>query len=1089
MCAYLLLHRTVAQSRQHLAYLFWPDSSDAQARTNLRNALFHLRNALPESAALLQIETQTARWRPDGPFTLDVALFEQALHNAQKAGEPNATRAQLTQAIATYVGDLLPGCYDEWILPLRDQLRERYHQALEQLMALLESQQDYRLAIEVGQRLLQQDPLRETTYVRLMQLYALAGDRAAALRTYHTCSTALARELGVDPDPATHSVYEHILNLEAPQPVVSHVRDASPLIGREHAWAQLQESWRQAVRGAAKFFLVAGEAGIGKTRLVEEMVEWARRQGIAAAVSHCYASGGNLALAPVQEWLRTPLLRRASQTLEPFWASEVARLLPELLTERPQLAAPEPMTEAWQRQRLFEALSRLVLWRKEPLLLFIDDVQWSDRDTLEWVQHLLQANPQARLLVIGALRQESLTPEHPLSAFLVHLRRVGQLQEVELARLNPNETARLVENLLGRTLEPEGAQRIFAESEGNPLFVVEIMRASLSNPRPAPPRSTYPTAGSASTPADLELLPPKVLSVIQSRLLQLSPQALELAGVAAVIGRAFTVNILAQASDNDEDSLVRGLDELWRQRMIREQAGRTPGGETYDFSHDKLRDVVYASLSPIRRRFLHRRVAQALETAHRDHLDAVNAQIASHYEHAGQGARAIDAYRRAAQVAYQRSAFHEAIGLLRHALNLLADQPASLERDQQELRIQSTLGPLLLATLGYAAPEVEQAFQRAWALCQPTASAKAHPATALPPTPFSLQSETPNSDLAQRFQVLWGLGRFYLVKPDPERGMEASQQLLALAEATNDMGLLIEAWCSLGTHYFHRAAFQEARRYLELTLAHYEPPLHRSHAQRYGQDPIVVGSAYLAWTLWCLGESQAALTQAASALRYAQTLEHPYSHSIALAYGCVQQQFLEDPTGCLEQTAKTIALTTQYGFTLWLSTATFLAGWAKSEQGDFDNGLADMQKGIDLFRSTGAELGAAYFAALLATTIGRESQPDIGLLVINEAFNLLERAQDQWCAAELHRLHGELLLRNGESIAAESALQTALTIAGNQQARQWELRAAISLGRLWQSQNKWAETQALLAPLVAWFPADAPTPDLAAACMLIADQG
>jgi DNA-binding SARP family transcriptional activator/predicted ATPase len=1073
LLAYLLLHRGAAQSRQQLAYLFWPDSSDSQARTNLRNAIFQLRSVLPAADSFLVVGAQTIQWRAEAPFAFDVADFEQALHDAGEASAVAARRTALERAIERYGGDLLPGCYEDWLLQERERLQQRYMTALDQLITVLEGQQETRLAIEYAQRLLHQDPLRESTYTRLMQLHAQAGDRAAALRVYHTCTTTLARELGVDPDPQTQSVYEHLLNLETTQPTVSRVRDVSPLVGRLQAWTQLQDAWRHAVRGHPTLALVTGEAGIGKTRLVEELVEWAHRQGIAAATAHCYAVGGNLALAPVQEWLRAPILRRARQELEPLWASEVARLLPELLVERTGLVAPAPLLESWQRQRLFEALARLLLYHNEPLLLVLDDIQWCDPDTIEWMQFLLRSYPQGRLLIVCTLRQEALSTNHPLTRLCRQLGRSDQLVEVELTRLSPTETTELATNLLGRPLPTQLAGYIYTATEGNPLFIVEAVRAEMGSGEWGAGESGDgigeiggPASPAPSLPYPPTPLPPKVLAVIQSRLETLSPAARELASIAGVIGRAFAVDVLAQARPDetraDEDHLVQGLDELWQQRIIRERGANGLAGETYDFSHDKIREVVYTSLSPIRRRHLHRRVAQALEEVYAGRLEATHAQIARHYEAGGLSLPAIDAYYQAAQVARQRSAFGDAISGLNHALSLLATLPPSADTDARELKIQAMLGPLLLATKGYAAPEVEQAFMRAWTLCQGL------------------------DDIRQRFQVLWGLGRFYMVQPNPTRAIEVYEQLLQLAEESGDPGLLLEVRCALGSHHFHRGAFLEARTHLEQSLAEYDLVAYQDHAFTFGQDPGVVAGAYLALTLWCLGYPAAALARSEEALVQAAAIEHPYSQAIASTYAAVLQQFLNQPARCRAYAEESIALAERYGFTLWLSMATFLRGWAQTMTGDFESAFEDMQRSIDLYRNSGAELGAAYSAALLGDTFGRSGQPDVGLLLLPQAIEMLARTEDRWCEAELHRLHGELYLMAGQPKEAEVAFQQAIQVAQTQQARQWELRSTVRLARLYQNQGRLAAVRPTLTTLVDWFDQGEPTPELVAAQELLA---
>jgi predicted ATPase len=537
--------------------------------------------------------------------------------------------------------------------------------------------------------------------------------------------------------------------------------------------------------------------------------------------------------------------------------------------------------------------------------------------------------------------------------------------------------------------------------------------------------------------------------VIQGRLEMLSPAARELAAIAGVIGRAFAVDVLARArpdeSHTDEDSLVQGLDELWQQRIIRERGANGLASETYDFTHDKIREVAYASLSPVRRRHLHRRVAQALEEVYAGNKDAAYAQIALHYEAGGLLLPAIDAYYQAAQVARQRSAFGEAISGLNHALSLLAALPPATETHGRELKIQAMLGPLLLATKGYAAPEVEQAYMRAWTLCQGL------------------------DDIEQRFQVLWGLGRFYMVQPNPTRAVEVYEQLLQLAEESGDSGLLLEVRCALGTHYFHRGALLKAHTYLEQSLAAYDATAHQGHALSFGQDPGVVAAAYLALTLWCLGYPAVALERIEEALARAAAIAHPYSQAIATTYAAVLQQFLSQPARCRGYAEESIALADRYGFTLWLSMATFLRGWAQTMAGDFDSAFEDMQRSIDLYRSSGAELGAAYSTALLGDTFGRSGQPDVGLLLLPQAIDLLARTEDRWCEAELHRLHGELFRMADQPVEAEAAFQRAIRVAQTQHARQWELRSAVSLARLYQSQGRLAEASPALVSALAWF--------------------
>jgi DNA-binding SARP family transcriptional activator len=663
LLTYLVLHRDAPQSRRHMAFLLWLDSTEAQALTNLRNLLHLLRRALPDADRFLQVDAQTLQWRPNGPFALDVADFEGALARAgwaEQAGDNAAVRTALEEAVDLYRGDLLPSCYDDWIRPERERLQQAFIKALEQLIHLLEEQRDYRTAIGHAQRLLRHDPLHEATCLRLMRLHTLTGDRALALRTYHNCALALKRDLGMGPSPATREAYERLLQADGlPAPALTppvELVAISPLVGRHQEWTLLQRTWRAASAGRARpaqgphFVLLAGEPGIGKTRLAEELAQWARRQGIATASARCYAAEGELAYAPVTAWLRALRL----PPLEAVWRSEISRLLPELLVEQPDLPSPGPLAEAWQRQRFFESLARAILGSSQPLLLLIDSLQWCDRGTLEWLHYLLRAadrypsDPQARMLVVGTCRLEEIEKDHPLASLLQALRRDGQLTEIELSPLDEAGTAALAAKVAGQGLDPDLTACLYRETEGNPLFVVETVRMGLLAGASDPGAGDGETAdnkhpGAVCLPRPL---PSRMRAAIEARLAQLSPPARELAEVAATIGREFTFAVLARASDGDEDTQVRALDELWRWRIVREQ-----GADAYDFSHDKLREVAYAGLSAARRRWLHHRVAQALEAVYADDLDPVSAQVAAHYERAGQPEQAIPYYQRAAGVA------------------------------------------------------------------------------------------------------------------------------------------------------------------------------------------------------------------------------------------------------------------------------------------------------------------------------------------------------------------------------------------------------------------------------------------------------
>jgi DNA-binding SARP family transcriptional activator len=689
----------------------WPDSSEDQALANLRTLLFHLRRNLPLVVPYIRVERNTLQWHTDDSLEIDALQFEHALAQADQAEKQGDARAQvkhLQNAVDLYRGDLLPSFYEEWILAERETLQQRFASALETLITLLERHGNVQGAIGAAQRLLRHNPLHEAIYTRLMELYAATGMVAEALRVYHTCATTLERELGVEPGANTRQAYERLLNTrrvpgqvsakapgtaeQRPRPQVALNPQAAPLTGRAGEWALLVEAWQAAAQGhehgGGMAVLVRGEAGIGKTRLVEELFNWVARQGVAAASARCYLIERRSAFGPVADWLQTLPM----PTLSAAWLSEVARLRPDILADLPGVPAPGPLTEAWQRRRFMEAISRVLLANRL-LLLTLDDLQWCDLDTLEFLHFLLRAPAEAnrddpynaasgmRLLLVMTARIEVMDIDtvrdaeraEALTQLLDGLRDRDQLLEIDLTPLSQEDTAELASTLSGgQSLDPSNASALYRETEGNPLFIVEMLRSfrmrnisGLSNPN-----SAFHVPHSMG-------LPPRITRVLKTRLGQLSTQARELVDFAAVIGRDFTLPLLKLASGENESAVVSCVDELWQHRIVREQG---EGG--YDFSHDKLREVAYSSLSAARREWLHNRIAQALEAGHAEDLDRVSGQIGFHYERAGLRAEAAHYYRRAAAAARRIYSNQEAIAYFRRALELGEPTAGKAQQDR-----------------------------------------------------------------------------------------------------------------------------------------------------------------------------------------------------------------------------------------------------------------------------------------------------------------------------------------------------------------------------------------------------------------------
>jgi DNA-binding SARP family transcriptional activator/predicted ATPase len=1060
LLAFLVLHRDALQLRQHLAFLFWPDTSEAQARTNLRQLLHQLRHALPDADRFVSADANTVCWRPDAAFQLDVAEFERALAVADASEHANDQCAGLERAAQLYCADLLPSCYDDWIIPERKRLHLRYRQALTQLIDLQEARRDYAVAIRHAQHLLQDDPIDEVGYRDLMRLLALNNDRAGALRVYHTCEAVLQRELGIEPSQPTREAYERLLHLDSlenPTLQRQEMRDTGlPLIDRQREWEQLHAAWRQTSAGEPGFVLIAGEAGIGKSRLAEELLAWVSQQGIGVATTRSYAVEGQLSLAPVTDWLRSDVLRPHLARLDTVWRTEVSRILPELLVEQPDLPAYEPMTEYGQRQRFFEALTRAVLAAPQPLLLLIDDLQWCDQETIEWLHFLLRFDPHARLLIVGTARAEEVPPHHPLRALLLHLRSTVHVAELVLQPLDAAETAKLATQIVGRELDVDSAMRLYRETEGNPLFVVETVRAGLEQRLEIGDRRSE--SSSPSLISNLQSLPPRVYAVIAGRLAQLSAPARELAGLAAAIGRPFALELLLDASQADEDSAVGALDELWQKRIVHEQ-----GANSYDFTHDKLREVAYAEISAPQRRLSHRRIAQALEAASGSDPALTSGQIAAQYERAGIAERAIPHYQRAAVVAQRLYANEDAINLLSRGLALLEQLTPGAQRDAQELSLQLALAPLYRMTKGWTSPEVERVIARALALC-----------------------DTVGDDI-QRAQICYGLQSLYMVQAKLEKVQLLSDKLHRLYQHTYGTSPPLVAEMMLTGSHLHLGRLSEASAEFEQMIATHDPTQLQRIAEEQGWNYAVHARAWHAHALWLLGYPQAALRRGRDAVRLANDLAQPFNQAVAATYLALLQQLCANEITARAQAEQALALTTEYKAPYYRAWSEILVSYALACEQPDPPKITQLRASIAAFTATGAQVRLPYYLGLLARVCGRAGRAEDGLAAIDQGMAASHAHNERWWDAELHRLRGELLLGSGaEASEAEAAYLRAIEIARAQQARALELRAIMSLARLWGVQQRADDARSLLKEIYSWFTEGFDTPDLQAAQLLLA---
>ena len=876
--------------------------------------------------------------------------------------------------------------------------------------------------------------------------------------------------------------------LQHPAPNIQH--PIPPVVGRDTELQELRQALVNARSGERHTILISGASGIGKTTLIEAFLAEAGQDPLLTiAKGQCmdhYGVGesylpvidafSHLCRAPDGERIMTALRSHA-----PVWLSQFPSLL--RTDERKQLRK-EPYSLSRERvlREIAETIEALAM--EHPFILVLDDLHWSDHATLDLLSFLARRIEPARLLLIGVYRPEELTqPNHPLK----NIKHTLQTRQCCDELVIPPFTVETVEAYLHKRFPAHDFPSAFAamlqrRTGGNPLFLVNILDHLTGQGVLSFTEQRWRLTGALE---DIEMETPETIhQIISAQIDRLASEEKFILEAASVAGMEFAAATVAAGLGFDIVEVETCCEELARRgQFLRSRSPEAwPDGTitaSYAFLHSLYQQTWYERVTAARRVQLHQRIGERGEQAYRNQPQGVAAELAEHFEQGRDTRRAILYRQYAAENAAHRFGYHEAIFHLTKGVTLLATQPSSPDSLRQEIALQNALGTARTAVLGYAAPEVEEAYLRARNL--------------------SWQMEVKEESVP----ALRGLWALYLTKGEFQPTYALATQLLQIARQERNRNLELEAERELGQTYYFFGRLREARQHLERGISLYDAREHNPHIFLYGQDPGVVCLAQYARTLVLLGYPERAREQALAAITLAHEVQHPYSLALAHYHAAVVHFARRDWPHAEDFVKATIALSMEHGFPYWCSSAQVLDGWLLTRQGRMEEGLERMQQGLASYKATGANLNRPYSLLFLAEAHAMAGDPEQGLTLIEEALAATRKNGGHFRQAEMWRLRGELTLQKsgvggwsvGTSLPppsslhsraqapqeaaqeAEQCFRQAITIAQQQNTKLLELRAVTSLCRLQRQQEKHARDQRHLVEVVGWFTEGFELPD------------
>jgi predicted ATPase/DNA-binding SARP family transcriptional activator len=1138
-------------SRAELKNFLWPEVDVEHGRTSLRHTLYLLRKSL--SGDCVEADRESIRLKPDANIWLDVDQFHRKLAECRAHGhDPSevcpACIPPLMAATALVRGDFLSGFslrdslnFDEWQLLQTESLRREFASALERLVECHCVQGTYPAAIDFARRWLSLDRLNEAAHCQLMRIYAWAGQRSGVQRQYQECLQALKDELGISPQASTTSLYQSLMQGGFPQPAGLSSQPNPPIsavprvdehffipvegqghepaegrriafVAREGELARLQHWSELAQAGHGQVVFITGDAGRGKTALIQEFARRAQERwsDLIVAGGNCNAfTGEGDPYLPFREilglltgdidalWAAGAISREHAHRLWdafPLVISALVEAGPDLLNtfipaapllRRAVAYAAGGLNDqaSWQNQlqelvdrkstvhpgpdlqqsALFEQYARVMvtLARQRLLLLILDDLQWADSASLSLLFHLSRRLAGRRILIAGAYRPEELTigkqgQRHPLEPIVHELQRTFGDITIDLAQAKDRQFLEQYLETEPNRLSASFSETLYRQTAGHALFTVELLRGMQERGDLVKDPAGLWVVGKT---LDWKTLPSRVEAVIAERIARLDHSAREALEIASVEGESFTAEVVARVGGTNEPETLKQfstkLDRL--HQLVRAQDIQHLGVQRqsrFRFRHILYQNYLYKSLDPVRRTYLHEAVGMALEALYGDRVVEIAIPLARHFQEAGIAEKAVRYLLAAGEIARRRSANAEAIVHLNQALELLKTLPETPERLQCELKTLESLGVCLVLTKGHASVEVETVYARAMELCSQV------------------------GDASQRYQAIFGLYRFHFYRGKIWTAFTLAEQLLALAQGLGGEYHL-RAQVLYAETLYRMGEFVKAQEQLSQAVAAYLLDQFPLDAHLFGNDILVLSQVVLGIYLWHLGYPDQALQAGLAGLSRAQKISHPFTLVCGLYFTAVVHEFRREPQAAQEKLELLLKISRDREFTQYNTWGTVLYGRVLVEQNRVGEGIRYIRQGLADYQAMGAKLLLPEFLFFLAEALGKAGQTEEGLALLDQGFEIEAETGERMYEAEMYRCRGELLRQRGNDPGeAENCFQRALQVARKQSARSWELRAAMSLSRLWRDQGKWFQARDLLSEVYNCFSEGLDSPDL-----------